>query len=142
MDQLHLRPATTDDRLFIERLEEVCMRDYAIALWGGWRPDPDGFAPDRQRIIVFDGMDAGCVETEVRPDHVWLDKFYLLPSHQRRGIGAAVLHTLIGEAKSLALPLRLSVLTTNPAQAFYRREGLQELSRDAERIRFEARLFS
>jgi ribosomal protein S18 acetylase RimI-like enzyme len=45
---------------------------------------------------------------------------------------------MVDEAAALGLPLRLSVLTTNPAQAFYRREGFREIKRDQERVRFEA----
>lgn len=115
------------------------MRDYAVALWGIWRPNRDAyFSASRHRIIVSHECDVGCVEVTLQPDHVWLDRLYLLPQFQRRSIGAVVLRGLVIEAHSFGLPLRLSVLTTNPAQAFYRREGMEERQRDAERILFEA----
>lgn len=133
-----LRPASEADQNLIAHLEEVCMRDYATALWGQWLPQPaDDFLADRHRIIVSGNVNAGCIETIIRADHLWLSKLYLLPSHQRRGLGAEVLREIIVEAGTLGLPLRLSVLTTNPAQAFYRREGLNVRTQDQERITFE-----
>jgi len=133
-----LRQAVSTDQRLVAYLEEVCMRDYAVALWGQWRPRPaENFLADRHRIIVSDDTDIGCVETVRHDDHLWLGKLYLLPSHQRKGLGAEVLHEMILEARGFGLPLRLSVLTTNPAQAFYRREGLVARSNDQERIIFE-----
>ena len=134
-----LRQATDSDQLFVGHLEEVCMRGYAVALWGEWRPrPPEDFAADRHRIVVCNSFDAGCIEITLHADHLWLDKLYLLPSFQRQGIGAVVLRQIVAEAKHFGLPLRLSVLTTNPAQAFYRRQGLQVRERNAEKIVFEA----
>lgn len=40
---------------------------------------------------------------------------------------------MLGEARAIGLPLRLSVLTTNPAVAFYQREGLRIYDETAER---------
>lgn len=138
-NDLTLRPASDQDSSLVDHLEEVCMRDYATALWGQWLPRPEGpFPADQHRIIVHSGIDVGCVETIRQPDHLWLNKFYLLPAYQRRGIGAIILKRMVDEAAALGLPLRLSVLTTNPAQAFYRREGFREIKRDQERVRFEA----
>ena len=115
------------------------MRAYAVALWGEWRPDPpESFVADRHRIIVCDGLDAGCIETTRHVDHLWLDKLYLLPSFQRQGVSTVVLRQIIAQAKHSGVPLRLSVLVTNPAQAFYRREGLQVRERNAEKVVFEA----
>ena len=86
------------------------------------------------RIVTVAGGDAGCLATEPRADHVWVSKLYIHPDHQRRGIGAIVLHRAIAEARAQALPLRLSVLVTNPAQAFYRREGLRAYQHTPERV--------
>jgi hypothetical protein len=36
-----LRGAREDDRPFLRGVEEVCMSEYAIALWGVWRPGPE-----------------------------------------------------------------------------------------------------
>ncbi|MBZ7920326.1 GNAT family N-acetyltransferase [Ensifer adhaerens] len=85
------------------------------------------------RIIVAEGEDVGCVSVTRRDDHVWVNKLYVAPDHQNHGYGAIALRQVLGEARAIGLPLRLSVLTTNPAVAFYQREGLRIYDETAER---------
>jgi GNAT superfamily N-acetyltransferase len=133
--QIVLRAAEERDKPFLRWLEEACMRDYAIALWGVWRPRPEEEgALNGVRIIVADGEDAGCVATTLHADHIWINRLYIAPAHQRRGLGAAILQMVISEGAALSLPVRLSVLTTNPAVAFYIREGLRVYEQTPERI--------
>lgn len=114
------------------------MRDYVIALVGEWIPASlEELVLEDHRLIVEDGQDAGCVATLTFPDHVWLDKLYIAPDHQRRGLGSAVLRRIAAEAAAVELPLRLCVLTSNPAIAFYRREGLKIFGRTPFRIFME-----
>lgn len=111
------------------------MRDYAIALWGAFRPRPDDkLVLQEHRIVVDKGEAVGCVATVRGADHIWIDRLYIAPSHQRRGLGAAVLQMVIAEATASNLPVRLSVLTSNPAIAFYIREGLRMYEETPERI--------
>jgi GNAT superfamily N-acetyltransferase len=133
--KIALRGAREDDRPFLRWLEEVCMREYAIALWGVWRPGPEEeVSLDSHRIIEHEGENVGCVATDRHVDHIWIGKLYIAPSHQRRGLRAFVLRLVISEAAASNLPVRLSVLTTNPAIAFYLREGLHTYEKTAERI--------
>ncbi|WP_077962472.1 GNAT family N-acetyltransferase [Ensifer adhaerens] len=134
MTKITLRPAIAGDEPYLHWLEEACMRDYAIALWGDWRPRPvDALILSEHRLMVADGEDAGCVSVTRRGDHLWVNKLYVAPKHQKRGHGAFALRQVLAEAASIGLPLRLSVLTTNPAVAFYRREGLVIYEETAER---------
>ena len=134
MNKATLRLAIAGDETYLHWLEEACMRDYAIALWGSWRPRPaDALILDEHRIIVAEEEDVGCVSVTRRDDHVWVNKLYVAPIHQKRGYGAITLRQVLGEARAVGLPLRLSVLTTNPAVAFYRREGLVIYEETAER---------
>ncbi|OCO98207.1 MULTISPECIES: GNAT family N-acetyltransferase [unclassified Ensifer] len=134
MDKALLRPALSGDEPYLDWLEEACMRDYAVALWGNWRPRPaDALILDEHRIIVAGEEDVGCVSVTRREDHVWVNKLYVAPGHQKCGYGAIALRQVLGEARAIGLPLRLSVLTTNPAVAFYRREGLVIYEETAER---------
>ncbi len=134
MNKTALRPALPGDESYLHWLEEACMRAYAIALWGKWRPRPaDALPLDEHRIIVADGENVGCVSVTRREDHLWVNKLYVAPGHQKRGHGAFALRRVLAEAVSIGLPLRLSVLTTNPAVAFYRREGLVIYEETAER---------
>ncbi len=71
--------------------------------------------------MVADGRDAGCVNSLPQ----WLDELYIAPSFQSRGLGSRVLRLILLEAATERLPIRMSVLTTNPALAFYRRHGFR-----------------
>lgn len=134
MTKTTLRAAIPGDEPYLHWLEEACMRDYAVALWGSWRPRPaDALILDEHRLIVADGEDAGCVSVTLRADHLWVNKLYVAPAYQKRAYGAFALRQVLGEAAAIGLPVRLSVLTTNRAVAFYRREGLVIYEETAER---------
>ncbi|MEI2298107.1 GNAT family N-acetyltransferase [Ensifer sp. MJa1] len=134
MTKVLLRPALPGDEPYLRWLEEACMRDYAVALWGSWRPRPaNALILSEHRIMVADEKDVGCVSLFRRDDHLWVNKLYVAPGHQKRGYGAVVLKQVMEEARAIGLPLRLSVLTTNPAVAFYRREGLRIYAETVER---------
>ena len=80
-----LRAANEEDKPFLRWLEEVGMRDYAVALWGAWRPSPaEKLVLQSHRIIIDKGEDVGCVATVRDADHIWIDRRYIAPSHQRR----------------------------------------------------------
>src|ERR1700709_32686 len=110
------RPAIEADKPFLVWLQEACMREYAVALWGSWSPELNvRKSIDGCEITVDDGHDVGCVTGGKPSDHVWLDELFIGPAFQRRGIGSNILRNVIADAKGLEIPLRLSVLTTNPA---------------------------
>ncbi|MCW6512081.1 GNAT family N-acetyltransferase [Lichenifustis flavocetrariae] len=130
-----MRPALENDKPYLVWLEEACMREYAVALWGEWPPELGVRTTVAGcRIIMVDGKTAGCVTTEALVDHLWLDELFIAPTFQRLGVGSHILKQVVSEAKRVSLPLRLSVLTTNPAIAFYLRHGLRVRERTAERI--------
>jgi len=58
---------------------------------------------------------------------------------QHRGIASAVLKSLISEAESAGLPLRLSVWHSNPALGLYQRLGFRETARRATHLELEWR---
>ena len=133
-----LRPAVRSDASFLLELEEACMRGYAEALWGGWRPTATVETLDIEghEIIEQDGEAVGCVAMKWHPDHLFIDKLYIAPAYQGRGIGAVVLRGKTEAAAAKGLPTKLSVLTTNPAERFYRREGFVLEAETPERRRF------
>jgi GNAT superfamily N-acetyltransferase len=66
-----------------------------------------------------------------------LTQMYLLPSHQNRGIGTSLIRKLALEAKESGRPLRLRVLSVNPARRLYEREGFRVTSVTPERVFME-----
>ncbi|MGW1255178.1 GNAT family N-acetyltransferase [Streptomyces sp. NPDC002513] len=84
----------------------------------------DSFSPQHTSVIVADGAFAGCVT--VRPaqdDGWWLEHFYLAPGLQGRGLGSAVLRTLLERIDADGVPVRLNVLQGSAARRLYERHG-------------------
>jgi GNAT superfamily N-acetyltransferase len=131
---IRTRPATEADKPFLSWLEEACMREYAVALWGAWRPrPPDEQTLDGCRIIVEDRESIGCMTTIAHPDHIWVDQLYVSPGFQGKGIGSTALRMIISEAAAMGVPVRLSVVATNPAIGFYLLHGLRIYEETSER---------
>jgi len=131
---IRTRPATEADNPFLSWLEEACMRKYAVALWGTWRPRPPAEQMlDGCRIIVAGEQSIGCMKTIAHPDHIWIDQLYISPGFQRKGIGSSALRMILCEAGAMGIPVRLSVIATNPARDFYLRHGLRIYDETPER---------
>lgn len=138
------RQATDDDYDFLFALHRSAMREYIEAIWGwheGWQAEYflKKFDPATRQIIVIDGVDAGVLVVEERPDEVYVGLIELLPAYQGRGIGTAIIATLLADAHRRDLPLALHVLRTNyPARRLYERLGLEVIEEDAHRYRMSA----
>ena len=57
------------------------------------------------------------------PDEVRLDRVFLLPECQNRGIGTRLVRDVLAEARAAGLPVRLRVFRVNPARRLYERLG-------------------
>ncbi|GAC1038657.1 GNAT family N-acetyltransferase [Pseudomonas sp. No.117] len=85
------------------------------------------FDPALCHFIEAEGVRVGfCV---VRPlaDAWHLDHLYLLPEHQGRGLGGAMLRQILADVDALGLPIRLGALRGSRANAFYRRHGFEQV---------------
>lgn len=126
-----LRGATEADRDWLYALLCASMRDYVVQTWGDWGEAfqrdrfARHFAPAHLQIIGVDGVDVGMLEVRRESGRIWLAEIQLLPEHQSRGVGSAVLADLLVDAADAAQPLELQVLKVNPARAFYERLGLR-----------------
>lgn len=83
----------------------------------------DSFSPAHTSIILADGAFAGCVTLRPAPDGQWLESFYLDPGVQGRGLGSAVLRTLLERTDADGVPVRLNVLQGSAARRLYERHG-------------------
>jgi mycothiol synthase len=85
---------------------------------------------ESSRVVAF-----CCVETG--ENSVWLDNIAVAPEYRGRGLGAALVHAALQEAKAgAARPARLNVSSRNPrAISVYERLGFSQCS---ERLRFSA----
>ncbi|MCK2242793.1 MULTISPECIES: GNAT family N-acetyltransferase [unclassified Crossiella] len=83
----------------------------------------DSFHPRHTSIIEVDGAFAGSVTVRPDGDARWLEHFYLAPGLQGRGIGSAVLRTLLARADAEGVLVRLNVLRGSAAHRLYERHG-------------------
>jgi GNAT superfamily N-acetyltransferase len=124
-----IRRSSADDApLFYDVIEQT-MREFIMATWGRWNESrvrqeslEDSISPDAQVIQVGD-IAVGVCLIERSPTHIQLEQIYLLPEYQRLGIGSVLIQSLITEASQSHIPIRLRVMTVNPAKKFYEKFG-------------------
>ncbi|HEY0618123.1 MAG TPA: GNAT family N-acetyltransferase [Kribbella sp.] len=91
----------------------------------------DTFSPQHTSVIVAGGAFAGCVTMRPAGEGWWLEHFYLVPGLQGRGLGTAVLRTLLERSDSEGLPVRLNVLQGSAVRRLYERHGFTVEVQDA-----------
>ncbi|MFD7017747.1 GNAT family N-acetyltransferase [Streptomyces sp. NPDC059161] len=123
-----MRPARSADVEAIAELKAVVMRADLERLG---RFDEhrvrqrlrDSFSPRYTSVIEADGAFAGCVTFRPADDGHWLEHFYLAPGVQGRGLGSAVLRTLLQRTDADGVPVRMIVLQGSAARRLYERHG-------------------
>ncbi|HEX4928963.1 MAG TPA: GNAT family N-acetyltransferase [Burkholderiales bacterium] len=95
------------------RFDEAAVRENAAKM----------IATGTYEIIQHAGEDIGVLHVERDRGDIWLAHLFILPEHQRNGIGTRFVRELKREAARARKPLRLRVLSVNPARHLYEREG-------------------
>ncbi|MFD5780987.1 GNAT family N-acetyltransferase [Streptomyces sp. NPDC126933] len=90
----------------------------------------DSFSPQHTSVIVAEGAFAGCVTVRPAEDGQQLEHFYLAPGMQGRGLGSAVLRTLLDRIDADGVLVRLNVLQGSAARRLYERHGFFVESQD------------
>ncbi|MGW2825676.1 GNAT family N-acetyltransferase [Streptomyces sp. NPDC001443] len=90
----------------------------------------DSFSTRYTSVVMADREFVGCVTVRPRDDRLWLEHFYLAPSHQGRGLGSAVLRTVLGRTDAQGMTVGLNVLQGSPARRLYERHGFVVESQD------------
>jgi GNAT superfamily N-acetyltransferase len=140
---LALRRAAAADTEFVYRVVEATMRTYVEQTWGSFSEHltrkgvGEMIVSGNCSIIEFEGADIGVLSVERLADHIKLDQLFILPSHQNRGIGTAILRTIAQEARQAGKPVRLRLLAVNPVRRLYEREGFRITSTTSERVYME-----
>ena len=118
MSGIELRSVSPHDFDFLYRLHQATMKEYITQTWGwdeSWQRQyfEQHFNPTVNQIIRFQGKDIGVVSVVERETELFLTNIEVLPEHQRLGIGASVIKTILDEAKRLGKPVALQVLKVN-----------------------------
>ncbi|WP_082748607.1 putative protein N(5)-glutamine methyltransferase [Nocardioides jensenii] len=83
----------------------------------------DSFSPENSWVVEADGVFAGCVSLRPDADATWLEHFYLAPQVQNRGLGSAVLASLLQRTDADGVRVRVNVLQGSAARRLYERHG-------------------
>ena len=133
---LAVRPATADDRAFAFAVKRAALGPYVAQVWG-WDEDfqrafhAADWAVRRPDIVEVDGVAVGTIEVAPHPAGLELGEFYLLPGHQRRGIGSELLRRVLTRADAEGRTVRLRFLKVNPVRSQYERNGFRVVGESA-----------
>ena len=83
----------------------------------------DGFSARHTSVIEADGAFAGSLTVRPAEHGHWVEHFYLAPHLHGRGLGTAILRSVLERAEAEGVPLRLIVLQGSAAQRLYARHG-------------------
>lgn len=126
------RPAEAADYQWLWELKRATMRPYVELTWGHWDNAAQeeffrrNFSSETVQVILVNGERAGLLNTEREQSEVFLANLQIHPGFQNRGLGSAVLRTVLDSATALRLPVRLQVLRVNQgAVRLYSRFGFK-----------------
>jgi len=85
------------------------------------------YSPESTRKILVDQACAGFVCVRTIDDGLKLDHLYVHPNYQGSGIGTLALQTVIAEADSQSLAVRLCALRDSDSNKFYQRHGFVQV---------------
>lgn len=128
-DPITLRTAQPEDLEFLFELLKASLGPYVEQTYGPWQEDVqrarffESTQPETHEVVECEGRRIGCLKVERRPNEIVLQRVFLLPAFQNRGIGTRLVRELLSEARSSGMPIRLRVFKVNPAQELYRRLG-------------------
>ncbi|UWE07718.1 GNAT family N-acetyltransferase [Actinacidiphila bryophytorum] len=130
-----LRPATAADVEPIAELRAVVMRPDLVRLG---RYDEhrvrqrfrDAFDARHTCVVTVGGELAGCLTVRPVDTGLWLEHFYLAPHVQGRGLGSAVLRSVLARADAAGTAVGLVVLQGSPARRLYERHGFAMSAED------------
>ncbi|NHV26831.1 N-acetyltransferase [Burkholderia sp. D-99] len=124
-----LRPASAADLPFLLTLRQLTMTEH---LQRAGVPSDDAAHDQRIRanfddamIVCKDDEAIGLLKVTRATDEWHVHQIQILPDHQGRGIGEAVLNALLTDAARKRVPVSLSVLRGNPARRLYERLGFR-----------------
>lgn len=119
-----LRDCTAEDRAWAYALKSEAYRDVVERQFGPWNEDSQRtlfetrWNPSISSIVLVDHEPVGLISLEKRGDHVWLDEIQICRRWRARGLGTAIIQSLLAQTPVL----KLQVLKKNTrARELYHR---------------------
>lgn len=129
MSNHSFRPAQDSDREWVWTTKKTCLGRYVQQTFGEWDDETQiarfhvSFDANEIQIISLAGEDVGYVAVDHGEHEIQLFNIMILPDHQNKRLGTAVMDGLLTEAKQRQVPFRLQVMKVNPARSLYERLG-------------------
>ncbi|MCD6074766.1 MAG: family N-acetyltransferase [Rhodospirillales bacterium] len=125
-------PATAEGFEFSFDAKRLALGPHIAKRWGWDEAYQRAVHTDRLKNKPFtqisrNDLAIGTLSFAMQTDHIRFGEFYLLPEHQRRGIGTRILKHCIAQSDSMGLPMKLEYLKWNPVGALYRRHGFETI---------------
>jgi GNAT superfamily N-acetyltransferase len=142
--RISFRPAEDRDYAFALDLYLTTMGPLTAELMT-WDEDKQTASFGRQwqveqaRIIQCDGRDVGWMQAQDAASEIILQQFFIVPDHQRKGIGSEALTQLLAEWDPGGKPVMLTVLRNNPARRLYERFGFAVTDEIGVKLRMKLR---
>ena len=129
----HLRPVTSEDWAFWRDLHHVAEHDTVVRQFGHWdEAAQDEFAlqswqdtEGERAVVVVEGADAGWWHVKKQGGSYFLVQLILHPDFQKRGVGRALVQSLIERARQEGCGLELQTLLRNTARQLYEKMGFE-----------------
>jgi ribosomal protein S18 acetylase RimI-like enzyme len=129
---LRLRAATLADEPFLLELRGLTMTEHLVR---AGEPVDAATHYERMRFHFDDAQIISCGDADVgllklsKPATDWyLYQIQILPSHQRKGLGAQIIRAALAEAREADATITLHVLRGNPARRLYENLGFKVIS--------------
>jgi len=88
------------------------------------------FRPEHTLLIVVDAQCVGFYALRPSDGALVLDHLYVHPDHQGRGIGSAIVKSLLQRGDEQGLQIRVAALRDSDSNRFYQRHGFRKVSED------------
>jgi ribosomal protein S18 acetylase RimI-like enzyme len=128
---------------YLFSLCESSMRGYIEAIAGTWNAGAvragllAGLEAGGFRGIIVDNVRVGALAFETHATHIQIEQLFIKKEFQNVGTGTLVLQGIIDQARMRGKPVRLRVLSSNPAKALFDRLGFVTISQTYERYFME-----
>ena len=143
IDKINIRPITKNDYSFGFFVMQETLKEYIEKTWG-WNKKiqknyyRQNFSLKDQYIIELDTIKIGWLKYAENIEKIEIDKIFLLPKYQNKGIGSEIITNLITLGKSKKLSIELQVLKINiKARKFYKKLGFMEYKKTDTHIKMK-----
>lgn len=138
MTRATLRPATDADLPRLLEVHEGAFRPLVETRYA-WDPAEQrrilAESLARAQVVLLDGRIVGQLIVTPVEGALFLERILLAPEVQGRGLGTALIETVIADARAQGLPVTLSVWDTNRARALYARLGFRVTHQEGFRVK-------